>query len=78
MYQIILSLAQAQKQRLADALEKAELKDGQQLFAPGVASDRCYLLRSGTVCLTAPDGSVSRASNGACIGERALVAGDNR
>lgn len=67
-----------QKQRLADALEKVVFSDGQQLFPKNRPTDRCYLLRSGAVQLTAADGSVSRLTDGACIGERALVAGDNR
>lgn len=69
---------QAQKQRLADALEKVDFNDRQQLFPRNKPNDRCYLLRSGAVQLTAAEGSVSRLTDGACIGERALVAGDNR
>lgn len=69
---------QAQKQRLADALEKAVFSEGQQLFPKGRSNDRCYLLHTGVVRLTAADGSVSNLSGGACIGERALVAGDSR
>ena len=69
---------QVQKQRLADALEHSIISDGQQLFLKDRAADRCFLLRSGAVQLTTSDGSVSLLTSGACIGERALVAGDNR
>lgn len=69
---------QVQKQRLADALEHSVINDGQQLFPKDRAADRCFLLRSGAVQLTTSDGSVSLLTAGACIGERALVAGDNR
>lgn len=69
---------QVQKQRLADALEHSIINDGQQLFPKDRAADRCFLLRSGAVQLTTSDGSVSLLTAGACIGERALVAGDNR
>ena len=69
---------QVQKQRLADALEHSVINDGQQLFPKDRAADRCFMLRSGAVQLTTSDGSVSFLTAGACIGERALVAGDNR
>ena len=71
-------LAQEQKQRLADAMEKAELEDGQRLFPAFQPPDRCFLLRSGVVRITAADGSLSHQREGACIGMRALVASDNR
>jgi CRP-like cAMP-binding protein len=67
-----------QKQRLADALEKAVFSDGQQLFPRDKPADRCLLLHTGSVQLAAADSSVTRLTAGACIGERALVAGDNR